>query len=724
VSPVRPDGPSRLVRAVVFAGLGALGLWHVSRLQSPSLGVGDLVLPIAFALALALAAARSRRAFALGALLWVVGVAVVVGDRAPSRAQPFAPFTAAVDRLHEGGARFASVFLPFDPTAEPAVHGLLVAVSALWLAALALVWLVWRRPLPTVVVGALPVAIASTEFPLPHPGLRVALLAGLALVALSSGRQAGAPAIAALAAPLVLVALVAGSVPGVARAGLVDWRAWGGSSGGTGSSAAADVRYAWDQSYDGLHYAGDPTVVLHVRSARPSYWRVTVLDSFDGLRFAERVPAARTVPAGAVARVEPAPGGATTHVQVEVDALDEPYLVGAGVPVSYTVPASTGGGTVDANGVVRLLRPPSRGTRYDVSAVIADPTAAELRARTAGLPLPAEDDADAVPFDGGGAVPGFAVAGREPAVQAVLAGRPAWQRAYAWAVRETAGARTPYDVALRLQQALDATHGYDGAATLPPDDPDALAHWVVDGQAGYCQMFSASMTELLRLLGVPARIVEGFDTGVYDPSSKSYVIDDRDAHAWVEAWLPGSGFVPFDPTPGHSLPNHAALIRAKPSTRATPRTTPRPGPAHAPVPAHHTSSVAHRTRAALGRPLLDGLVAALVLVLLAAAILLLRRLPSRRSSADVRAAAATARARLRALARRHGVELPENVTNGELAGSLELRFGLDARAWAAAADRVGYASPAEAAAALPLLRAETDRLADELRARGRVTIPV
>ncbi|MEO9174515.1 MAG: transglutaminaseTgpA domain-containing protein, partial [Gaiellales bacterium] len=468
---------------------------------------------------------------------------------------------------------------------------------------------------------------------------------------------------------------------------------------------------------------GDPTVVLHIRSAHPSYWRVTVLDSFDGLRFAERVPAARTVSAGAVARVEPAPRGTATRVQVEVDALDEPYLVGAGLPVSYAVPASTGGGTVDANGVVRLLRSPARGTRYDVSAVIADPTATELRARSAGQPLPAEDETDAVPFDGAAAVPGFAVAGREPAVRSVLAGRPAWQRAYAWAVRETAGARTPYDVALRLQQALDATHGYDGAATLPSDDPDALAQWVVDGRAGYCQMFSASMAELLRLLGVPARIVEGFDTGVYDPTSKSYVIDDRDAHAWVEAWLPGSGFVPFDPTPGHSLPNHAALIRAKPTTHATPRTTPARARTHAPVPVHGGGSVTHRAGAVLDRPLVDGLVAALVLALLAAGLVLLRRAPLRRTSADPRAAAAAARGRLSVLARRQGVELAENVTNGELATSLERRLGLDADGWAGAADRVAYASTAEATAALPLLQRETDRLADELRARGRVTIP-
>ena len=36
----------------------------------------------------------------------------------------------------------------------------------------------------------------------------------------------------------------------------------------------------------------------------------------------------------------------------------------------------------------------------------------------------------------------------------------------------------------------------------------------------------------------PARVVEGFTTGAYDTRTTSYIVDDRDAHAWVEAWLP------------------------------------------------------------------------------------------------------------------------------------------------------------------------------------------
>ena len=657
-------------------------------------------------------------------MLWLISVAALAGRAWPSRAHPLAPFSQAFDRVHAGVGHFATVVLPFDPVAEPGLHSLLLVGFAIWILALALTWLVAARPLPTVVLGVLPVALVSSEFPLARPGLRIALLVALVVWTLGAGRRAGSRPIAAFAAPLVVIALVGAGVPGLARASFLDWHAWG-SGGSDSSRAATDVRYAWDQAYDGLHYTGEPVVVLRVRSPRPAYWRVTVLDSFDGQRFEERAPGAITARPGTQARVEPRPPGPATSLQFETAALNVPYLVGAGSPVSFQVPDSTGGGTIDANGVLRVLRAPSHGTTYTVAAVIADPSRAELRHPPADSAAEDGDELDGAPFADEAPLPAFGDPRHDAAVEAALAAHPAWRAAYAWAKRATADATTPFDVALALERKLRAGHPYDGSSTLSSTDPDALAHWITSDSAGYCQMFSASMTELLRLLGVRARIAEGFVTGRYDPASKRYVVDDRDAHAWVEALIPGAGFVPFDPTPGRSLPTKASsssgVVPGQPSTPGT--ATPRDPATSTPTARGGGSSASLAGRASgLARWRVIAIVAALA-ALLVAVIVIVRSQGWRPRARGARAEVGSSRARLASRARRRGVELPLGVTNGELADALARRLEIDARAWASAADCAAYAPAEEAEQVLATLRSETRRLRKAIRSSRHVTLP-
>jgi hypothetical protein len=65
--------------------------------------------------------------------------------------------------------------------------------------------------------------------------------------------------------------------------------------------------------------------------------------------------------------------------------------------------------------------------------------------------------------------------------------------------------------------------------------------------AGYCQHFAGAAALLLRLAGVPARMVSGFATGV--PRRGRFEVRDVDAHAWIEVYFEGYGWVPFNPTP-------------------------------------------------------------------------------------------------------------------------------------------------------------------------------
>ncbi len=54
----------------------------------------------------------------------------------------------------------------------------------------------------------------------------------------------------------------------------------------------------------------------------------------------------------------------------------------------------------------------------------------------------------------------------------------------------------------------------------------------------------------MRILGIPARVVNGFRLGEFNAWSGSYIVRQSDAHSWVEGYFPGAGWVEFDPTPG------------------------------------------------------------------------------------------------------------------------------------------------------------------------------
>ncbi len=71
-----------------------------------------------------------------------------------------------------------------------------------------------------------------------------------------------------------------------------------------------------------------------------------------------------------------------------------------------------------------------------------------------------------------------------------------------------------------------------------------------DVKTGYCEQFATAETLMLRSLSIPARLATGYSTGDYDPVLNQSVVRERDAHAWVEVWFPGQGWVPVDPTPG------------------------------------------------------------------------------------------------------------------------------------------------------------------------------
>jgi transglutaminase-like putative cysteine protease len=111
--------------------------------------------------------------------------------------------------------------------------------------------------------------------------------------------------------------------------------------------------------------------------------------------------------------------------------------------------------------------------------------------------------------------------------------------------RQLAGDETdPVQVARRLEQSLQRRYAYTLELPGPVDDP--LADFLFRRRAGHCEDFATALAVLLRTLGIPSRVVTGFYGG--ERAADQYVVRAGDAHAWVEADVPG-GALRLDATP-------------------------------------------------------------------------------------------------------------------------------------------------------------------------------
>ena len=124
----------------------------------------------------------------------------------------------------------------------------------------------------------------------------------------------------------------------------------------------------------------------------------------------------------------------------------------------------------------------------------------------------------------------------------------------------TATAPTNYDKAVAVELYLSTHFAY--TLELPSSVPrDPLAHFLFERKKGHCEYFASSMAVMLRSLRIPSRIVTGFRGGEYNDLTGQYVVRASDAHSWVEAYFPGSGWISFDPTPAGSLPARTGWSR-------------------------------------------------------------------------------------------------------------------------------------------------------------------
>ena len=83
----------------------------------------------------------------------------------------------------------------------------------------------------------------------------------------------------------------------------------------------------------------------------------------------------------------------------------------------------------------------------------------------------------------------------------------------------------------------------------PPKMPDnGIDALLFDSKRGFCAHYAGAMTFLLRAADIPARVVVGYQGGAPGAGDEYLIVRQYDAHAWVEAWMPGQGWTRFDPT--------------------------------------------------------------------------------------------------------------------------------------------------------------------------------
>lgn len=112
----------------------------------------------------------------------------------------------------------------------------------------------------------------------------------------------------------------------------------------------------------------------------------------------------------------------------------------------------------------------------------------------------------------------------------------------------TARASTPRDKASAIENYLRTHYGYTlQLPNSPPRDP--LANFLFERRKGHCEYFASAMAIMLRTVGIPSRVVNGFSGGEFNDITAQYVVRASDAHSWVDAYIPGEGWTEFDPTP-------------------------------------------------------------------------------------------------------------------------------------------------------------------------------
>jgi transglutaminase-like putative cysteine protease len=312
--------------------------------------------------------------------------------------------------------------------------------------------------------------------------------------------------------------------PGGVAEGKTLWNA----SGYFGFSPTVDLR---------LRGRLDDTVVMRVRATREFNWRALIFDTYTGTGW--------RASDASLTSIEGSPPITVIHQQDEVLSYsvrslrviqsfyiesEQPNVVFA-APLAERLYLPAGRIYLDRYGGMRLPGTLKPGTVYSVLSNALIPDGQRLRAAT-------------------GEYPSFIY-------ERYLSLPPIPARVTALAERLVADEPTTYDRVMAVNRYLWSAYKYD--LTIPPQRTpgDAVDYFLFEERRGYCEQFASAMVVLLRSVGIPARLVTGYAPGTLNPVTGLLEVRNSDAHAWVEVFFPGVGWVEFEATPG--FPDTAVL---------------------------------------------------------------------------------------------------------------------------------------------------------------------
>ncbi|HEY4097808.1 MAG TPA: transglutaminase domain-containing protein [Baekduia sp.] len=563
--PAAVGSPAWIARLAATAALALDGALHwggIVRPGAPGALLGTFVVAMAAALvlpsALAVAGRAARTAAVAGLLLVALALILAIAGVPVAALRPDRWDTLTAN-LANGIGTLPALRMPYRGV-DPWVRAVLLSGGGLLVllgAALAL------APRPRVYGAALVLGVLYVvpivEHAPDHPYLDGALFALLLGVLLWADRlnRREAPVAAAIAVVAVLAAaLVAPHVD--SGKPWVDYEALAESL-----QSGKSTTFTWNHDYAPLTWPRDGLELARVRTRGDLYLKTADLETFGGGAWKQ----SRAALGGRSDDTEFAPGHPdwmqTIHVTIK--GLRTEQFLGAGTTmlVSHSTKAvqEATPGTFQASD-----KPLRRNDSYDALVYVPKPgTVAMHRAgfdypnyvmRDLALDFPQGSPGGAGPVEvdfpawGADLTPmvrsyrGYPFLSLDEALDA-----SGYRRDYELAQQLRNGSADPYDFVLNTMARVNRDARYTESPP-PPGKLPPLDAFLFRDHAGYCQHFAGATALLLRMGGVPARVVAGFAPGSRD--GKDHIVRDLDAHSWVEVYFPHIGWVTFDPTPGDS----------------------------------------------------------------------------------------------------------------------------------------------------------------------------